>query len=240
MVSDKRVIITGGASGQGRATASLLARAGYIVAALDRDTDGLSTLAKELADHAITTHALDVASFAEVEDIVNQVASNGGVDALLACAAIHGSYDPLASGDPLHWSKVLSVNVMGVENCVRACLPHMLSQERGDIIIWGSVAALSPVPNEATYSASKAAVAHLADSLRHEVAASGIKVSVIHPGITHTPLMEESPATAQLLEAIKLEPLRPEDIARCAQFMLEQPDGCAISEIIVRPARLAF
>jgi NADP-dependent 3-hydroxy acid dehydrogenase YdfG len=237
----RSVLITGAASGQGRATAARLARAGFGVTAIDRDAGGLGTLADELGDYALATYCTDVTDFAAISEIVDQITANGaGLDALLACAAIHGDYDPMASGDPVRWENLLRVNVIGVENCVRACLPHFLRRENGSIVIWGSVAALTPLKSQATYAATKAAITHLANCLRYEVAGSGVKVSLIHPGITQTPMMTSSESAVRTLAALKMTPLAADDIARCVQFMLEQPDECAISEMIVRPTRQVY
>ena len=233
------VAITGAASGQGRATARRLARAGYAVAALDANAEGLASLAQELADAKVTTHSVDVTDSAAVEQVVERIATDVGLDGLLACAAIN-DFTATAEHDPSRWENVLRVNVIGVTNCVRACLPRFLDQGRGSIVIWGSVAAFAPTGGEAIYFASKAALKHLADCLRHEVAESGVKVGVLHPGMTQTPLLVASDMAAEALAASGITPLDPEDLARCAQFMLEQPEGCAISEMIVRPTRQVF
>ena len=236
----RSVIVTGAASGQGRATAVRLARAGYRVAAVDLDEAGLATLSEEAESGQTTTYCVDITDFSAVEDVVDQVRADGGaLDGLLACAAISDTAD-LASGNPARWERVLRVNILGVEHCLRACLPHFVEQGHGTVIIWGSVAARMPFGGEATYAASKAAIMQLAECLRHEVAESGVKVGVLHPGMTDTPMMNASPGALETLAARDLAPLVPDDLARCAQFMLEQPDGCSISEMIVRPTRQIF
>ena len=236
----KSVLITGAASGQGRATAVLLAQAGYRIAAVDVDENGLAALAEELADADITPYVADITNFAEVEQVVDQVTANGGgLDALLACAGISDSA-PLASGEPSRWERVIRVNLLGVEHCLRACLPVFVGQQRGTVVVWGSVAAMNTFPGEATYSATKAAITQLTNCLRHEVAEHGVKIGVLHPGMTDTPMMTASPTALEALAELQLTPLEPENIARCAKFMLEQPEGCAISEMVIRPTRQVF
>jgi NADP-dependent 3-hydroxy acid dehydrogenase YdfG len=222
----------------GRATSERLTGAGHHVAVFDRDAKGIRALADDGRDGRLTYHQLDVTDFPAVERAVNEVAAQpAGLDALVACAGIHDRA-ALSEGDTERWKDVLLVNVLGVATCVRACLPHLLQRDRADVIIWGSVSGLVPYTHESIYAASKAAVTHLADCLRLEVATTNVRVAVIHPGLVDTPMTRGNPAATAMLESF--DPVLPENIARCAEFILDQPDNCSISELILRAANQAM
>jgi NADP-dependent 3-hydroxy acid dehydrogenase YdfG len=222
----------------GRATAQELVAHGYRVSIFDRDVAGAEDLRKLVGGDMLASYDVDVTDYPAVTHAVQDVRAHfGNFDALIACAGTHDRA-LLAEGEPALWEQVLRVNVMGVANVVRACLPHLLPQERADIVIWGSVSGWVPYTHESIYAASKAAVIHLAECLRLEVVDSGVRVCVLQPGLVDTP-MTRANASAMATVA-QLDPIMPEDIARCARFILDQPTHCNISELVLRPARQAM
>jgi NADP-dependent 3-hydroxy acid dehydrogenase YdfG len=230
----RRAIVTGGASGMGRATTLELLAGGYAVAVFDRNEIGLASLRAAADPARLTLHAVDVTDFAAVNSAVEGIATDGGFDALVACAGVHDRA-LLAEGDPERWRAVFDVNVLGVANCLRACLPHLTRRELADIVVWGSVSGWVPYTHEAMYAASKAAVIHLVNCLRLEVVDTAVRVCVLEPGLVDTPMTRANESAMSTVA--QLDPILPEDIARCARFILDQPSHCNISELTLRPSR---
>ncbi len=237
-MTDRSVIITGGAGGQGSATALLLANAGWDVTVFDIADDRMSKLADDPRAKSIRFDHVDVTDYQALKRGVESVVSRTGhLDALLACAAVHDRA-AISDGDPLAWLHVVNVNFLGVANALRACLPHLLKSQRADIIVWGSVSGLVPYANESIYAASKAADIHLMDCLRQEIAQTSVRISIIHPGMVDTAMTWANPAAMAMKGFFAF--LEPEDLARTAKFILDQPPNVQISEIVVRPARQAM
>jgi ribitol 2-dehydrogenase len=181
-LAGKVVIITGASSGIGAAAARCLAGLGCRVALAARSTARLQALAEELGPAALAIPA-DVTSAAGVERMVSQTLSAfERIDVLLANA---GVYLPgqMAGGAADAWTALIDVNVNGVLRCIHAVLPCLLEQRSGDILITASISGYIDIQWEPVYSASKHAVVSLAHTLRRQVAAAGIRVSSIAPGM---------------------------------------------------------
>src|SRR5690606_9540404 len=181
-LSGKVVVITGASSGIGAATARALARLGCKLTLVARSAHKLQALAEELAPSALAVPA-DVTVGADVAAVVAKtVAQFGRVDVLLANAGI---YIPgqVAEGDPDAWAHLMDVNVDGVLRCVHAVLPHMMAQQSGDILVTSSISGFIDIHWEPIYSASKHAIQGFVHTLRRQVAAAGIRVGAIAPGM---------------------------------------------------------
>ena len=171
------VLVTGASSGIGAAAAAHLASRGFEVwgtsrspARLEAPPAGVRFVAMDVCDDASVA-----AGVAEVEKAAN------GLDALVCNAGngIFGSIEEVSLEDA---KAQLETNFFGVLRCVRAVLPTMRSRDAGRIVIVGSLAGRSPIPFQAHYSASKAAVASLSLALRNELAPTGVRVSLVEPG----------------------------------------------------------
>jgi NADP-dependent 3-hydroxy acid dehydrogenase YdfG len=125
---------------------------------------------------------------------------------------------------PEHWRAMVLTNVYGVALTIRATL-EAVRDSKGHFVLTGSVAGRRNVPGS-LYSATKWAVAAMAENLRQELDGSGVRVTLVEPGATDTPFFERVPLD---------EPLHPEDIARAIMFALEQPPHVDVNEIVVRP-----
>jgi NADP-dependent 3-hydroxy acid dehydrogenase YdfG len=130
---------------------------------------------------------------------------------------------------------VVETNLLGTVYAVRAVLPSMRERGSGHIFVTSSVSGREAYPGEAVYIASKWGQVGYAHSLRQEVAMSGIRVTVVEPGIVDTPLTRGNPVVRPLLEAA--EPLDPEDVARAVVYAYRQPPHVVVSELTVRPLR---
>jgi NAD(P)-dependent dehydrogenase (short-subunit alcohol dehydrogenase family) len=223
---DNRVIlVTGAASGIGRATAQRLASEGASILCADRNMAGAEETAAGL-DGKGTAWLLDVIDPASCDAAVAEtIRRYGRVDVLANIAGI-GSFGHVAEIDDAAWQQVISVNLTGVFQMMRACLPHLV-EGRGNIVNISSAAGLVGVPYAVAYSASKSGVVGLTKSVAVEYATRGVRVNAICPGAVNTPLIAGGFDAIDNLEAHlfqRLTPLlgamaEPEDIAAAVAFL---------------------
>lgn len=193
----RSVIVTGGASGIGRALGAALAGRGAHVVLADVDGDRAASLAEELASTASTQGsvrgvALDVRQRAAVAALVDEVADrHGGLDLMVnnAGIALGGRSHQIP---PEHWDRIIDVNLRGVVHGVEAAYPRMVSQRHGHIVNVASMAGLAPTPMTLAYSTTKHAVVGLSTTLRPEAALRGVRVTVVCPGPIETPILDKA------------------------------------------------
>jgi len=196
-----RAVVTGGASGLGRATAARLAAAGGRVAILDRPASAGAEVAKSLA-HAVFTPA-DVTSADEVSRAFDTARERlGGINVLVNCAGIGTAMKTYGKAGPAkleEFTRVINVNLIGTFNCIRLAAAHMAQNppgadgERGVIINTASVAAFDGQIGQAAYSASKGGIVGMTLPIARDLAEQGIRVMTIAPGIFETPLLGTLP-----------------------------------------------
>jgi NAD(P)-dependent dehydrogenase (short-subunit alcohol dehydrogenase family) len=208
-----RALITGGASGLGRACADRL-----------RD-EGLEVITADIAEGA-NVH-LDVADDAAVGRIVSQL---GPIDVVLNSAGIVGPGRPLAETSRADWDRVFAVNVHGTVSVCRATVPGMVARGWGRIVNFASMAGKDGNPNLSAYSASKAAVIGLTKSLGKELATTGVLVNAIAPAVIAT-AMNAATAPDVLAHITGLIPMqrvgRPEEVAELVAWLAS--DRCSFS-----------
>ena len=226
----RRAIITGAGSGIGRASALLFASEGARVLAVDVDSAGVDETVAAITRAGGTALAMraDAGLEADVRDFVARtVEAFGGVDLLFANAGIAGSVGPLASQTVEVWREVLRVNLIGPFLAVREVAPHMLAQHSGAIVCTASVAGLRANAGPIPYSASKAGVISLVQTLANEFYGTGIRINAVCPGLIETgitrPLFEHARARGTEAKIGQLNPLtragRPDEIAQLALFL---------------------
>jgi NAD(P)-dependent dehydrogenase (short-subunit alcohol dehydrogenase family) len=185
---DRVALITGAASGIGRAVAKRLAAAGARIAALDLQADALESLRRELDGKPFASAVADVTDLSAVRAAAKQLeAQLGPADLLVASAGI-GRQTSAASFDAVEINAQISVNLIGVVNSIDAVVAGMRERRRGRLVVLSSLASFRGLPHMAGYCASKAGVNALFDSLRVELAPFGIAVTTICPGWIRTPL----------------------------------------------------
>lgn len=184
-VSDKTIVVTGGGNGMGREVVLELLRRGARVAAVDLNEATLAETAQLAGPNAtrLTTHTLSVADRDAVLDLPEQViAAHGGVDGLFNVAGI---IQPFVKINELGFDvieRVMNVNFWGVVNMVKAFLPHLLTRPEAGILNVSSMGGFLPVPGQAAYGASKAAVKLLTEALFAELQGTGVTATVVFPG----------------------------------------------------------
>ncbi len=177
-------VITGGASGIGRATAVRFAAEGAAVAVLDRDGDAAARVAQEVGGRAFAVDVRDGDAFTSA---VRAIADEAGRVDVLFNNAGSGDLRPLHTVDDKLWHRLIDVNLTGTFNGMRAVVPLMLESGGGAIVNNASVSALTPTRNEAAYSAAKAGVVALTKSGALEYGPK-IRVNCVAPGHVRTPL----------------------------------------------------
>jgi 2-dehydro-3-deoxy-L-rhamnonate dehydrogenase (NAD+) len=176
--TNRRAVITGGASGIGEAVAKRITSEGGRVVVWDMN-GGIRT---------------DVSDYASVERALKQTLSElGSVDILINCAGITGPTVPVAEFPVADWQKVMAVNLNGTFHTCRAVVPHMSAQDYGRIVNIASIAGKEGNPNASAYSASKAGVIGLTKSLGKELAKTKITVNCVTPAVIRTPILEQMP-----------------------------------------------
>jgi NAD(P)-dependent dehydrogenase (short-subunit alcohol dehydrogenase family) len=221
---DKTVIVTGGASGIGRAICENIARHGAIVTVADINLDG----AKDAADFIIASGGrakavrLDVTKKDKVQKLVKDTADeNGHLDYIFNNAGIG------IIGDERYktldeWQEIIDVNLMGVIYGTLAAYHVMVKQGSGHIVNTASIAGLMPAPTEVSYGTTKHAVVGLSTSLRAEGAALGVKVSAVCPGVIRTPFFDASRKQNDKIDKFlaKYNPVTMNNVDRAARIIL--------------------
>lgn len=189
----RSAIVTGGASGLGRAVAARIVAEGGRVALWDLNADALA--AARDAVGANDVQALDVSDQAAVEAAAQASAAalGGTVDVLVCSAGITGATVPVHEFPVESWLRVFDINVHGLFYCNRAIVPLMLAQGYGRIVNVASVAGKEGNPNASAYSASKAAVIGFTKSLGKELAGKGVIANAITPATFESPILAQLP-----------------------------------------------
>jgi NAD(P)-dependent dehydrogenase (short-subunit alcohol dehydrogenase family) len=190
--ADAVAIVTGGASGIGRALGEALARRKADVVLADRQVELAEEVAAKIRGSGgkVSAAALDVRDFEAFNRLVQEtVGSRGRLDYIFnnAGIGIGGEARDYSIDD---WNQVFAVNIHGVANGVQAAYPVMVRQGFGHIVNTASMAGLMPTPMIVSYGAAKHAVVGLSTSLRVEAASAGVRVSVLCPGVIRTPILD--------------------------------------------------
>ncbi|MER3456345.1 MAG: 2-hydroxycyclohexanecarboxyl-CoA dehydrogenase [candidate division GAL15 bacterium] len=221
-------LVAGGASGIGRATCLALAARGAQVAVADVNAEGAQQVAKEIRrqDREALAVAMDVTNRASVARGVQEVLDAWGrVDVLINAAGWDRIVPFLESTEDL-WDRIIAINFRGVLNTCHVVLPHMVQQGGGAVVNISSDAGRVGSSGETVYSGAKGAVIAFSKALAREVARHKIRVNVVAPGITDTPLLQQiiQAGNEKLIDAIvRSTPLRrmakPEEVAEAVVFL---------------------
>ena len=223
-MADPVFLITGASSGIGAATARRAAGAGYRVVLAARSKDKLAGLAEELGgrERALAVPC-DVTEWRDQEAMVAATLDAfGRIDVAFANAGF-GAKRGFREETPELWREMVLTNVYGAALTVRATLGP-LEETKGHLLLTGSVAGRRALPGS-LYSSTKWAITAMGEAVRQEVDGSGIRVTLIEPGMVDTPFFENRPKEA--LEA--------DDIARAVMYAVSQPPHVDVNEILVRP-----
>jgi NADP-dependent 3-hydroxy acid dehydrogenase YdfG len=237
-------LVTGASSGIGEATASALAQEGARVALVARRKDRLEALAERIGtDDALVIEA-DVTDLSQAQGAVaTAVEQLGRLDILVNNAGVM-LLGPIVDAPVEEWQRMVNLNVLGLLYCTHAALPHLLSSAEAeprsvaDVVNVSSVAGRVARLNSGVYNATKHGVGAFSESLRQEVTARHVRVTLIEPGATATELAFQN--RPEILEGMAqtfggIEIMHAEDIAEAIRYAVTQPRRVAVNEILVRP-----
>lgn len=223
-MNDRVFLITGASSGIGAATARAAHRENYKLVLAARSGDRLEALAREFGPESVLAVTCDVTSMDDQRAMVEQALERfGRLDVVFANAGRGGSPGGFSEADHESWRHLLMTNVYGVGLTIQATLPA-LRKKRGHILLTGSAAGRTTIPGS-MYSASKWAVSGIGYNLREELRGSGIRVTLIEPGMVDTAFFDQSPEYA----------LEDRDIANAVMYAVSQPPHVDVNEMLVRP-----
>jgi NADP-dependent 3-hydroxy acid dehydrogenase YdfG len=221
-------LITGASTGIGSATASRASAEGWRVVLAARSRERLDALAKELGgpERALAVPS-DVTEWEDQQRLVGAVEEAfGRLDVVFANAGF-GAPRGFLNSTPEHWREMVLTNVYGVALTLRATIPA-LKESRGHVLLTSSVAGRRVLPGS-LYSCTKHAVTAMGEAARQDLQGSGIRVTVIEPGMTDTPFFDRRPSDA----------LSADDIARGVLYAVAQPPQVDVNEILIRPTAQA-
>lgn len=221
---DRVLLITGASTGIGAATATAAAREGYKLALGARSRDKLERLAADLGEDRVLAQACDVTDYEDQKRMVETVLERfGRIDAVFANAGLGGKPGGFSGAPVESWKTMVDVNILGVAYTLRASLAA-LKETRGHVLITGSVAGRRTLAGS-MYSATKWAVSAIGYGVREELRGTGVRVTLIEPGMVDTPFFDEP----------KPDVLKAEDIARSVVYALAQPPHVDVHELMVLP-----
>lgn len=210
----KVAIVTGAASGIGKAAVALFR------------SEGATVVGADVAEGADVR--CDAGDEEQVRRLIDETAArHGGLDIMFANAGISGRWDSIAEQTAAQWAEILRVNLIGPFLAIKYAAPHMAKHGGGSIVCTASVAGLRSGAGGAAYSASKAGVINLVQTAAQQLSGSGIRVNAICPGLVETgmtkPMYDAARAAGKEARIGELNPLRrggePEEIARAALFL---------------------
>jgi NADP-dependent 3-hydroxy acid dehydrogenase YdfG len=224
MADDRVLVITGASTGIGAATARAAVQDGFSVVAAARSNDKLEALVGELGDDRALAVATDVTVWEENERLIAAAVDRfGRVDAVFANAGF-GAARGWLNETPQHWREMVLTNVLGAAYTLRAAIPEV-TKTTGHLLVTGSVAGRRALPGS-LYSCTKWAVTAMGEAVRQDLNETGVRVTVIEPGMVDTPFFDNGAGPGAL---------HPEDIARAVMYAISQPPHVDVNEILIRP-----
>ncbi|MGZ0229986.1 MAG: SDR family NAD(P)-dependent oxidoreductase [Acidimicrobiales bacterium] len=241
---DKVVVITGGASGMGAATAREFARLGATLVLVDLNRDGAETEAEECRAAGASQVSVwigDISDSGWCDEIIDGVvALHGAIDVLVNAAGTIHRADALGTTDE-DWRRVMGANIDGMFFLCRAALRHMTSAGAGAIVNFGSIWGAVGSAGSTAYCVSKGAVHQLTRALALDHVERGIRVNAVAPGEVNTPMLRalrDSPLTAEQLQTLAEATIpmkrlaEPHEIAKVVVFLASEDASYITGEIV--------
>lgn len=224
-MNDKVFLITGASSGIGEATARAASEAGYRLVLAARSESKLTALADELGgkERALAVRC-DVTSHDDQVRMVEQALAHfGSLDVVFANAGIGSTAGGFSGADHEHWRQMILINIYGVGLTLQASI-EALKTSKGHLIVTGSAAGRRTIAGS-MYSATKWAVSAIGYGAREELRGTGVRVTLLEPGMVDTPFFDDP----------KPNGLRAEDTARAVMYAVSQPETVNVHEILIYP-----
>ncbi len=241
MLAGATVFVTGASSGIGRACAEGFARAGARLLVCARRADRLDEVTAALSAGGAEVHGvvLDVRDRAAVAAALAGLdPAWSAIDVLVNNAGLAAGFDPLQSGDPDDWDRMIDTNVKGLLNVTRAVVPGMVERGRGHVVNIGSIAGHETYPRGAVYCATKAAVDRITQGLRLDLLGTGVRVSTVDPGMVETEfsIVRFEGDDARAAEVYRdMTPLSAADVAEAVVWVAARPAHVQVAEVLLLP-----
>ena len=240
-LSGKNVLLIGGGSGMGKASALEIARNGARVLIAGRNLEALnSTIAKSEVPEKISAKETDVTDRLSLDELFDWFDKEiGELDFLIHAAGINVAERSMQELKPKDWDRLIQINLTGSYNVMRLTLERMRLRKRGLIILINSVAGKRSVPlGGIGYNASKFGMTGLGMGLAEEEKGNGIRVTNIYPGEVNTPILNNRkvPPTQEHKESI----LQPDDVVSVILKICQLPERVHIPELVIKPAQQSF
>jgi NAD(P)-dependent dehydrogenase (short-subunit alcohol dehydrogenase family) len=242
-LAGRSALVSGGASGIGKAIAQLFLEEGASVAISDINGDGLDAAVKELSGYGTVIGINgDVRSMADAGRMVAETVEAFGAIDVLVCNAGITSVMPIEQLTEEEWDAVLTTNVKGMFTLVKHAVPHMIRQGGGNIVTLGSEMGIVAVPESPAYNASKGAIIMFTKSIAVDLIRHNIRVNSLCPGITRTPLLQaevdnsidpERTAAEQASWAPIMRVADPREMAQGALFLASEASSFAVGSCLV-------
>jgi NADP-dependent 3-hydroxy acid dehydrogenase YdfG len=224
MADDRVLVITGASTGIGAATARAAVADGFSVVLAARSEEKLSALAGEIGDDRALAVPTDVTVWEDNERLIDAATDRfGRVDVVFANAGF-GAARGWLKETPQHWREMVLTNVLGAAYTLRAAIPAV-KETKGHLLVTGSVAGRRALPGS-LYSCTKWAVTGMGEAVRADLNDTGIRVTVVEPGMVDTPFFDNGAGP---------DALKPEDVARAVMYAISQPPHVDVNEILIRP-----
>lgn len=223
--STRKAVITGGSSGIGKSIAKKFSGAGYETAIADITPPDETTS---------RFYPVDLTHPESIEEFIDQVKETLGNPDILVCNAGRGVHEKLTEGNPDTWENIFRLNVFSAFRLIRAFVPDMLHQKSGDVVFISSVSAHHAHTYGGIYTASKAAIDQIAETLRLEVLPD-VRVSVVRPGVVDTQFFKNMISGDQTPESIGWGALKADQVADSVFHAVTQPKGVMLNDIVIRP-----
>lgn len=242
-IAGKVVVITGGSSGLGEATAHYLAEKGAKVVLGARRVEKLEKVASEIKKNggAVEILRTDVTKASDVKALVKKaIDSFGKIDVMVNNAGIM-PLAPLSALKVNEWDSMIDVNIKGVLYGIAAALPEFEKQKSGHFINLASVAGLKVSPGGAVYSGTKYAVRAISEGLRQEVG-KDIRTTILSPGLIDSELQlgSSDEGTSQFIQQVYKDAIPAISIAKAVAYAIEQSADVDINELVIRPTIQEF
>lgn len=224
--SNRKAVVTGGGSGIGRSIVQKFSESGIQTVAGD------VVMTEDLSAHQLR---VDLAQTSEVQKFCTDVKRLMGTPDILVCNAGRGIHEKLTEGDPERWEEIFRLNVFSNFHLIRNFVPGMLERKAGDVVFISSISSRKAYEYGGVYSASKAAVDMLAETLRLEVQPS-VRVTVIRPGVVASGFFKSMIGSTHTPEDIGWGALQPGQVADSVLYAVSQPREVMLNDMVIRPA----
>lgn len=240
-VQNKVIVVTGGGSGMGRELVLNLLSKGAKVVAIDINESSLQETVSLAGDsrNSLSTFVVNITDKAAVEELLNKViAQHGYVDGIINNAGI---IQPFVKVNELGYDaieRVMNVNFYGTLYMTKTFLPHLLTRSEAHIMNISSMGGFLPVPGQAVYGASKAAVKLLTEALHSELASTNVKVTVVFPGAVNTNITKNSGLNVPAQTNTEHKSMKTLPAAKAAQIMIDGMEADSYRVMVGNDAKM--